>query len=428
MPSDSSSPLHILVFEPGIEGHYSDYIRYLVQHVHSQNVPIKLTFLVHPDFKARFWDAIKSECEESHECVDLIPFGPREHTLCWHKYSPQWIRSLSQWFTMMKYLRRTGAVHGHFLYIDTLQLVSALKLRTPKGRTLSGILFRPTVHYEQLWQTPTDFRQRIRNYRKTALYKGMLKHPALTAIFSLDPYFAEYASKSFKQGEKIHALPEPGPFPQDLETYRPSDTVDCAIPEDRTCFLLFGSLAPRKGIYQVLEALRMLDSKIARKTAVVFAGKLYDDEIRTEFQERLGQLTSESPELWTYLEDRHINASEITDLLIRCDVVLAPYQNHIGSSNVLLWAAGAQKPVITQEYGLIGALARDYKLGLVVDPTQPPAIADAIQACVEGDVTDFGDTKSMKELAEFRTPEQYAKTIFDGILNCLHSDKSGKGT
>ena len=427
MPSDSSSPLHILVFEPMLEGHYSDYIQHLVQHVHRQTIPIKLTFLVHPDFKARFWDVIKSKCKDSYECVDLIPFGPQEHKLCTHNGLPQWIRSLFQWFTMMKYLRRTGAVHGHFLYIDTAQLAFALKLGAPKGRTLSGILFRPTVHYEQLWQTPSNFGQRIRNYRKTALYKRMLKHPALSAIFSLDPYFAEYAAQSFKQGDKVQALPEPGPFPQDLATYRPSDIVECAVPEDRTCFLLFGSLTPRKGHFQVLKALGMLDSKIASKIAVIFAGKLRDD-IRTEFRERLGQLTSESPELWMHLEDRHINASEITDLIIRSDVVLAPYQNHIGSSNVLLWAAGAQKPVITQEYGLIGALARDYKLGLVVDPTKPQAIADAIQACVEGDVTDFGDTKSMKQLAEFRTPKQYATTILDGIINCLHSDKSSKGT
>ena len=427
MPSDSSSPLHILVFEPGIEGHYSDYIRYLIRYLHRQSVPIKLTLLVHPDFKARFWDAIKSECEESHECVDLIPFGPREHALCTHNRLPQWIRSLFQWFTMMKYLRRTGAVHGHFLYIDTAQLAFALKLGAPKGRTLSGILFRPTVHYEQLWQTPSNFGQRIRNYRKTALYKRMLKHPALSAIFSLDPYFAEYAAQSFKQGDKVQALPEPGPFPQDLATYRPSDIVECAVPEDRTCFLLFGSLTPRKGHFQVLKALGMLDSKIASKIAVIFAGKLRDD-IRTEFRERLGQLTSESPELWMHLEDRHINASEITDLIIRSDVVLAPYQNHIGSSNVLLWAAGAQKPVITQEYGLIGALARDYKLGLVVDTTKPQAIAAAMQTCVEKDVTDFCDPKSMKQLAEFRTPKQYATTILDGIINCLHSDKSSKGT
>ena len=425
MPSDSSSPFHILIFEPRIEGHYSDYIRHLVQYVHNQSMPIKLTLLVHPDFKARFWDAIKSECEESHECVDLIPFGPREHALCTHNGLPQGIRSLFQWFTMMKYLRRTGAVHGHFLYIDTAQLVFALKLGAPKGRTLSGILFRSSIHYEQLWQTPSNFRQHIKNYRKTTLYKRMVKHPALSTLFSLDPYFAEYAAQSFKQGDKVQALPEPCPFPQDPATYHPSDIVGCDMPEDRTCFLLFGSLTPRKGIYQVLEALRMLDSKIAKKTAVVFAGKLRDD-IRTKFQERLGQLTSDSPELWMHHEDRHINPAEITDLVIRCDVVLAPYQNHIGSSNVMLWAAGAQKPVITQEYGLMGALARDYKLGLVVDTTKPRAIADAIQTYVEGDITDFGDPKSMKQFADVRTPKQFATTIFNGILNCIRSNKSSR--
>ena len=204
MSSDSSSPLHILVFESKLEGHYSDYIRHLVQHVHRQNVPIKLTFLVHPEFKARFWDAIKSECEESHECVDLIPFGPREHALCVHKGLPQWLRSLFQWFTMMKYLRRTGAVHGHFLYIDTLQLAFALKLRVPqKGERFPEFCFDLRSTTGSCGRHPSNFRQHIRNYRKTALYKGMLKHPALSAIFSLDSYFAEYAAQSFKQGDKI---------------------------------------------------------------------------------------------------------------------------------------------------------------------------------------------------------------------------------
>ena len=426
MSSDSSAPFHILVFEPMLEGHYSDYIRHLIQYAHRQNVPIKLTFLVHPEFKVRFWDAIKAECEASHECVDLIPFGPREHALCVHNRLPQGIRSLFQWFTMMKYLRRTGAVHGHFLYIDTLQLAFALRLRVPKGITLSGILFRPTVHYEQLWQTPSNFRQHLKNYRKTLLYKRMLNHPALITLFSLDPYFAEYASKSFKRGDKVQALPEPGLFSQDLGGHRPSDTVECDIPENRTCFLLFGSLTRRKGLLQVLEALQILDSKIASKTAVVFAGKLHD-EIRVEFGEQWSQLTSDTPELWMHFEDRYINPAEITDLIIRCDVVLAPYQHHVGSSNVLLWAAGAQKPVIIQDYGLIGALARDNKLGFVVDATQPQAIADAIQAYVEGDVTDFGDPKSMMQFADLRTPKYFAKTIFDGIINCLHSDKSSEG-
>lgn len=427
MPPNSSSLLHILIFEPMLEGHYSDYIQHLVQYAHKQSVPIKLTLLVHPDFKARFWDAIKAECEPSHECVDLIPFGPREHALCVHNSLPQGMRSLFQWVTMMKYLRRTGAVHGHFLRIDIAQLAFALKLRVPKGRTLSGILFRPTVHYEQLWQTPSNFRQRIKNHRKTVLYQWMLNHSALSAIFSLDPYFAEYASQSFKQGDKIHALPEPGLFPQDLATYRPSDTVECVIPRGRVCFLLFGSLTPRKGLFQILEAVRLLDSKIASKTAVIFAGKLHND-IRPEFQEQWHQLKTDTPELWMHLEDRYINPAEITDLIIRCDVVLAPYQYHVGSSNVLLWAAGAQKPVIIQEYGLIGALAREYKLGIVIDTTKPKSIAEAIETCVEKEATDFSDPKSIKQFAECRTPKQFAKTIFDGIINCLHFDSSSKET
>ncbi len=54
-------------------------------------------------------------------------------------------------------------------------------------------------------------------------------------------------------------------------------------------------------------------------------------------------------------------------LLKRCDVVLIPYQRHVGSSGLLIWAASAGKPVITQDFGLIGALTRAYKLGQTVD-------------------------------------------------------------
>src|SRR3546814_9883678 len=75
------------------------------------------------------------------------------------------------------------------------------------------------------------------------------------------------------------------------------------------------------------------------------------------------------PDLWLHTKNRHLSRGEIDALVDRCDVVLAPYQRFVGSSGVLLWAASRGRPLLAQDYGLVGRLTADHGLGLTVDTT-----------------------------------------------------------
>jgi glycosyltransferase involved in cell wall biosynthesis len=113
-----------------------------------------------------------------------------------------------------------------------------------------------------------------------------------------------------------------------------------------------------------------------------------------------------------HLEDRRLAIEEIAGLVERADVVLAPYKRFVGSSGVVLWAARAGRPLLTQDFGLVGRLVREHRLGLTADTSAPPALAAAIERMVhEGPVT-FLDRAAAQSFIADRTPENFAASVF----------------
>jgi hypothetical protein len=90
---------------------------------------------------------------------------------------------------------------------------------------------------------------------------------------------------------------------------------------------------------------------------------------------------------------------------------MAPYQRFVGSSGVMLWAAAAQKPLVTQDFGLLGRLVADHGLGLPVDCTEPRQLALAIESMVEHGTAEFFDPRRAAAFAAERTPRRFAALI-----------------
>jgi glycosyltransferase involved in cell wall biosynthesis len=186
------------------------------------------------------------------------------------------------------------------------------------------------------------------------------------------------------------------------------------IPETRTCFAMFGFLSQRKGIFETLAALELLDDDAAAATAVVFAG-VFEPSARQQFNARLEVVRDKAPRLWVHVEERYLDQHEIVALLHRADVVLAPYQRFVGSSGVIFWAVGAGRPVITQDYGFLGELVRRHRLGLAVDTRDPEAIAGAMRRCIDRPLEEVWDVRAMTRLAEEHTPARFGMTILETI-------------
>jgi glycosyltransferase involved in cell wall biosynthesis len=276
---------------------------------------------------------------------------------------------------------------------------------------VSGILFRPSVHYE----TGAGARpaERLRDLRKDQLYRLMLRHTAVRCVHTLDDAFPACARARYRNGTKVTVLPDPA-FPRIQPTAAERALAERA-PGGRTLLVLFGVLTERKGILALLRALAILDAATAGRLAVVLAGEV-EPRIRAEVDAAIAAMATAQPSLWLHLEPRHLRAGEIAALVDRADAVLAPYQRFVGSSGVLMWAAGRGRPVIAQDYGLVGRLVREHGLGLAVDTSDAAELARAIAVAAGGGAHALAEPGRLAAFAANRTPDAFAAGLLDPIL------------
>lgn len=395
---DSAGPRKVLVFESDAEGHSLEWLEHLIVFA-AARPDIELVLAVPEPLRAPLERAVPLTALGR---ISVTALTERERKLCTMRSLT--LASLARWWTMRRHLRTSGAAHGFFLGLDLVSLPLALGLGGG-GKRLSGILFRPSVHYGDIGPYAPSRGERLRDLRKAMIYRGMLRNKALERVLSLDPFFPAHARAHYSGGEKVFALPDPA-HPE----AEPPANDESVFPAGRTGFLLFGYLAERKGPLAVLDALRTLPPEVAERVAVLFAGRV-DPALRPELERRRLAVERERPDLWLRIDDRRLDRGELTALVRQSDVVLAPYQRFVGSSGVLLWAALNGRPVLAQDYGLVGRLTREHKLGLSVDACAPSEIARGIGLMVTEGPGQFFDAQSALRFAAAQTPSRFASLV-----------------
>ncbi|MDE1145966.1 MAG: glycosyltransferase [Azospirillaceae bacterium] len=342
--------------------------------------------------------------------VRVLPLEPSEQAMCRHPVLP--VRGFARWWVMRRYLQRTQSEAGHFLSLDHLTLPLALSLGAG-GRRLCGILFRPSVHYRALGNYEPTGREWLRDARKAVLYPLMLRNRSLHRVLTLDPYFPTYAQTRYTRGEKVRTVVDPvHPFVNE----QPEDRkLADQLPAGRVTLLLFGFLTERKGILALLDALHRLPAEAAGRIGVMIAGKV-DPALRDQVHAGLDRLAQDQPRLWIHLEDRRLASGEINALIKESNIILAPYQRFVGSSGVLLWAARAGKPVLTQDLGLLGYLARTHRLGLALDTTNADTLSKGIEYISESEEKSYFDQESAAKYIQYQSPHNFASEIFSSLI------------
>ncbi len=397
----------LVVLEPDVEGHPREWLRHLISFTAGRGAGYVVWLIVAPEV---YRDLAADLATQSTGRVRLLALTSVEKRLCSHRRLA--VSGFARWWTMRRYLRLLGAEAGHFLSIDHVSLPLALGFGAA-GRRLGGILFRPSVHYPALGSRRARWREWLRDARKALLYQLMLLNHAVRVVLTLDPYFPAYAEHRYIKGSKVRAVPDPA-HPS-VNGTPDDDRIADALPHGRTVFLLFGYLTERKGVLALMEALRLLPVGDAAKVAVVLAGKV-EPGIRPMLSDLYQRVTAEQPDVWVHIEDRRISSGELDALVRRSDVVLAPYQRFVGSSGVLLWAARLGKPVLTQEFGLLGRLVKDYQLGLAADCDDPRALARAMGDIVQRGAAAFINQPAAHDFVVARTPQRFAEMVFESLL------------
>lgn len=396
----------LLVLEPDGDGHAEEWLRHLLMHLGRQNQIERIWLAVPSGLRDRLEDELPAHLRHR---IGLLTLTPTELHYCTHRRLA--ISGMARWWVMRRYLIRTGAEIGYFLSLDHLSLPLGLGLGAG-GRCLGGILFRPSVHYHEIGDYRPSLAEKLRDWRKAVLYRGMLRNRAVDTVLTLDPFFADFAAEHYPEGRKVGVVPDPA-FPAAMIPAN-DDRLPSALPRGRHVLLLFGALTERKGVLHLLDALQLLPTVVAGRLAIMIAGRI-SPEISTSFAEKEASLRRSQPDLWLQVENRWLGSAEIAALVQRCDIVLAPYQRFVGSSGVLLWAAHAGKPLLTQDYGLLGRLVRDHGLGVAVDTSNTRALADAITRMTAQGACALLDTEAAAAFVAQRTPEIFASHIYASL-------------
>jgi len=392
----------VLVLEPDTEGHSQEWLQHLMEFVATEAPNMAICLVASPTLCEALAKVVPADARDR---IQLTALKPRELRWCTHRRLA--ISAFARWWTMRRHLERSSADEGLFLSLDFLALPLALGLGA-RGKPLAGILFRPSVHYCTLGRYRPSHAERLRDLRKDILYRLMLRNRALRAVLSLDPFFPLHAVSRYAHGDKVLALPDPAH--SEIRSVACVSDIPDFVPPGRVGFLLFGHLTERKGPLVLLDALRLLPGHIAARAAVLFAGRI-DPAIREKIDSRRRNLAQAHPDLWIRIEDRRLDRAELDALVARSHVVLAPYQRFVGSSGVLLWAARAGRPVLAQDFGLIGRLTRDHCLGAVTDSSDPVRLSLTIRSMIERGPATFIDRFSAERFADSRTPFQFSSIV-----------------
>ncbi len=261
---------------------------------------------------------------------------------------------------LVAFARRTELDHVVHLYSDPV--LRRLVERPPLPCPTTICVFFPRAHYRRSYGTSLGAKELARARFLESLVKRWRRRADAHAIFTLDE--AAVQRWNARPGPSAFYLPEP-----------PVVTEPSTSAERKGC-VLYGTLAPRKGVHLVADALSSLPG-----TVLTLAG-----EVEVGYAPRLGKLTEALAAAGVEVElrtQRH-DEQETLQLLAKARCVLLPYVSHYTRSRVLLESAAAGTPVVAHEQGLLGHIVREHGLGLTVDCRDTRAFREAIACLTAG--------------------------------------------
>lgn len=400
-----------MLFDLSIRGHHPSYIRHLIEYWQIHKIPKNLQIVVSPRFMEEHHDVVKLSQGENHQDIHFVAITEEEEQNFNSRKSrlKRLTRNFQEWEISCKYATQLEVDHCLFMYFDTCQIPLALGVKSPC--TFSGIYFRPTFHYNQFADYHSSWKHPFQQLREKIALKRIFANPKLKTVFCLDPLAVPLLNQFHTQAKAVY-LPDPVKLDNlkaiKIDHWRNHLKID----PQRRVFLLFGALTGRKGIYQLLDSIYSLPEDLCRKMCLLLVG---ESSIANSLDIKIREICQTKPiQIIKYYQ--FVPESEVMAYFQISDVVLAPYQRHVGMSGILLLAAATNKPVLCSNYGLMGEMVRRYNLGLTVDSTQPQEITKGLIQFLEiANPLEFCHTVNMRNFVQQNSAAEFSRIIFEQV-------------
>jgi len=408
-----------MAFDLENSGHHPAYIRVLARYWVEHGPDCELVFVVSSTFSKKFPDIV--DLAEHCDRLRFVPAQDSELPVTGNATGALGRirllgRGISQWNVMARYARQLEVDHCLVMYIDGM-LYSPLALRMPFPCPVSGIYFRPTFHYPAFGVYRPSYSERIRAVRQREQVRSAVRHSALSHLFCLDPFVVDHIHQLGASANVLH-LADPVSTarvdPDRVAALRAQE----GISDDGKLVLLFGLMTPRKGMYELLEAMQFVQKPMSSNTSLRLVGRV-PDEHREPLMRAVATAQSRSCVDISVI-DEFVPDNDVQAWFAAADVVAAPYQKHVGMSGITVQAAAVGRPLLCSDYGLMGELTRQRRLGCTVDASSPIEIGDALNRMLEGHESLLGDPAGMRHFAEQNSDRIFAQTLAEHVVQSNH--------
>ena len=314
---------------------------------------------------ARYADVVIAASDPTIEQIagvpaDTMSLGPPRPAIAGAGLRRADKRVLARELALFEYVDRRGAA-DHLLHVYTDALLPRLAVHRRFSTPVSVILFYPRLHYPKAFGTQLGRLELAKAAAKEMVVAAWRARSDAHAVFTLD----EEAARRWGAGRGAPAywLPEPTV---------PRVGISPSSQERSGC-ILYGTLAARKGLDLVADALTLGPTAVL----LTIAGEP-EAAFLPELDAHVSNMMRSGVQV--DLRARRHGENEGLRALASAQCALLPYPCHDGMSRVLVEACSVGTPVVTHDRGLLGHLVREYKLGLAVDCRNPRALREAILA------------------------------------------------
>lgn len=352
--------MRYLLYDPNSGGHHESYALRFAALLRSVGAEVSL---------AMPGSAIERLREASPSGVELLAL-PTNATRPMTPLGLTVRSSVSDAVELRQYISLTESDHAVHLFGD--KALVSLAFAPPYPASLTLCLFRLRAHYQRQYASRLTTSEQAKSLLTTLALRVWSRRKDAHAVLAADEDIA--TRRPFSLGTPIYWLPEPIPT-FDTRAREGLEPVD---------LLLYGSLAARKGLHLLADAIRFTGAR--EPIRIRIAGRPVENE--DEYVLAAVAAMRRAGAKVEYRDSRYTEP-ELGALLRAARYVCVPYPRHFGPSGVLLEAAVMRRAVIAHDFGLVGYQVRRYGLGIATDCTNPRAFGAALTQALRADPRDL---------------------------------------
>jgi glycosyltransferase involved in cell wall biosynthesis len=267
---------------------------------------------------------------------------------------------------VQEYATKFNTKEVFLLYFNIFQL--ALIFKRPSFE-IKGILF--LQFYRMQKNTALE---KLKYYRKYWITKAYCLNPKIKKVYILnETKTVSFLNTQFKTN-KFQVLADPIPVYEEEHEFDAYKYYK--IPRNKKILLHPGAIDPRKGTYEIIEAVDLLKDKETEEYAILIVGKAKAD-IEGLVLEKITALKNKG---FTIVFDNSFVSNErLKSLFVQSFAVLMPYKNPEASSGILGHSAAALKCVMVTDSGLLADVVKTNRLGVLIGQPLSTDIAEGIK-------------------------------------------------